>query len=237
MIDNCVFLDGVRIYLFSSVEELLDTIEYERKILIAVNYQKTVHSTMHMKSIINQNIGYVDGAWLAIALKKRGCGVPVQIPGYILWLKIVERYYKTKTFYLIGSKQNVIDEVVEKLKEQFPGINIVNYRNGYFNDVEKRELFLDLKEKKPDIVFVAMGTPEQELLMEEMIAVHPALYQGLGGSFDVYTNNYKSPAPQWWIDHKLEWAYYTIMQPSRIGRLRYLFKYLKTIFFGQLYKE
>ena len=39
--------------------------------------------------------------------------------------------------------------------------------------------------KRPDVVFVAMGSPKQELLMEEMAERHKAVYQGLGGSFDV----------------------------------------------------
>ena len=47
----------------------------------------------------------------------------------------------------------------------------------------------DIASKKPDVDFVAMGSPKQELLMEEMMQRHPAIYQGLGGSFDVYTRN------------------------------------------------
>ena len=49
---------------------------------------------------------------------------------------------------------------------------------------------------KPDVVFVAMGSPKQELLMEEMSEKHPAIYQGLGGSFDVYTGRVER-APKW----------------------------------------
>ena len=62
-----------------------------------------------------------------------------------------------------------------------------------------------------------MGSPKQELLMEEMLRQHKAIYQGLGGSFDVFTGHVKR-APQWWIDHKVEWLYRLINQPSRIKR-------------------
>ena len=82
----------------------------------------------------------------------------------------------------------------------------------------------DIATKKPDVVFVAMGSPKQELLMEEMAERHPAIYQGLGGSFDVYTGHVKR-APQWWVDHNLEYVYRLIKEPKRIKRQIHLVKY------------
>ena len=64
----------------------------------------------------------------------------------------------------------------------------------------------DIVEKKPDVVFVAMGSPKQELLMEEIQRQHRAIFQGLGGSFDVYTGHVQR-APKWWVEHNLEFAY------------------------------
>jgi UDP-N-acetyl-D-mannosaminouronate:lipid I N-acetyl-D-mannosaminouronosyltransferase len=164
-----------------------------------------------------------------MALKKKGYKNTVKIPGCELWLKIIERYCSTKSFYFIGSSEDVIKQTVNKLKLDFPAINIVNYHNGYFTDFEKQELLTDITDKKPDVVFVAMGSPKQELLMQEMLAVHPALYQGLGGSFDVYTNKVQR-APQWWIEHNFEWAYRLVKQPSRIRRQIYLVQFLPFIF-------
>ena len=39
---------------------------------------------------------------------------------------------------------------------------------------------------------------------------HPAIYQGLGGSFDVYTGRVER-APEWWVKHNLEFAYLSIL--------------------------
>ena len=75
----------------------------------------------------------------------------------------------------------------------------------------------DIAQKKPDVVFVAMGSPKQELLMSEMQQRHKAIYQGLGGSFDVYTG-YAQRAPKWWLDHNLEFAYRFFKNPKRIKR-------------------
>jgi len=150
----------------------------------------------------------------------------VKIPGCELWLDIIQEYYKEKSFYLVGGKKEIIQETVKKLNSEFPGINIVNYRNGYIKtEEEKGDLIKDIVEKRPEVVFVAMGSPKQELLMEYMSQHHRALYQGLGGSFDVYTGNVER-APKWWVNNSLEWAYRLVKQPSRIKRQIHLVNFL-----------
>ena len=54
--------------------------------------------------------------------------------------------------------------------------------------------------------------------------LHPAIYQGLGGSFDVYIGSVKR-APKWWVDHNLEFAYRLIKQPARIKRQIHLVRF------------
>lgn len=202
-----VDLNGVKVYPFASEKELLDFLEGKKKILLAVNAGKIYRATDEIRRIAQDGIGYVDGVGAQIALKKKGYADAAKIPGCELWLKIIEKFYKDKTFYLVGGKQAVIDQVVVKLETQFSGIRILNYRNGYFSsEEEKRILVQDVVDKKPDVVFVAMGSPNQELLMEEMYSMHQAVYQGLGGSFDVYVGNFQR-APRWWIDHNLEGVY------------------------------
>ena len=204
-------------------------------ILVAINAEKILHATDQTRSIINRNIGYCDGFGAVMALRKKGYRDVIKIPGCELWLKIIAMtYQEKKTYYLVGGKQEVIDQTVSKLKVDFPGIQIVNYRNGYIKtDEERQALISDIKSKKPDIVFVAMGSPKQELLMEEMQEVYPAIYQGLGGSFDVYTGNVKR-APKWWVDHNLEWAYRLIKEPVRIKRQIHLIRFLILVKLGMI---
>lgn len=227
--------NGVQVYPFTSFDELLDFAAHQKKLLVAINAEKILHATDQTRGIINRNIGYCDGTGAVMALKKHGCANAVKIPGCELWLKIVERFYKEgKTFYLVGGKQEVIEETVAKLKKEFGGVDIVNYRNGYISDeAEKQALLNDIAEKQPDVVFVAMGSPKQELLMEEMAERHKAIYQGLGGSFDVYTGHVER-APKWWIDHNLEFAYRLLKQPTRIKRQISLFKFLALVKMGRL---
>ena len=130
-----------------------------------------------------------------------------------------------KTFYLVGSKPKVIEETVAKLKAEYPEIHIVGYRDGYLKSEQERlDLIADIVAKKPGVVFVAMGSPKQELLMEEIQKHHKAIFQGLGGSFDVYTGHVER-APEWWVNHNLEFAYRLLKEPKRIKRQIYLVKY------------
>lgn len=224
---NRVLLNnGVQLYPFSSFDELIEFAQDKKQLLVAINAEKILHATEQTKLIINQNIGYCDGAGAVMAVRNHGVKNAVKLPGCELWLKIIEKLYPHgKAFYLVGSKSEVINETVERLEAQFPGITIAGYRDGYLKSEEEKETLIeDIVKKQPDIVFVAMGSPKQELLMTEMQRRHPAIYQGLGGSFDVYTCNVKR-APKWWVDHNLEFAYRLIKQPSRIKRQLFLVKY------------
>ena len=211
-------INGLRVYAPASFSELINFALQNNKNLIAVNAEKILHANDNLKLLINDNIGYPDGIGAVWALQKKGCAETIKIPGCELWLKIIEHCYTTKSFYFIGATNDVIAATVIKLQAEFPAIRIVNYRNGFItNNSEKEHLIEDLQSKKPDIVFVAMGSPRQENLIQELQKYHKAVYQGLGGSFDVYTGIVKR-APKWWVKNNLEWAFRLIKQPARWQR-------------------
>lgn len=219
---------------FTSESQLLDFVSENKGILVAINAEKILHATNQTRLIINRNIGYCDGIGAVKALRHKGYKEVSKIPGCELWLKIISRFYEEKTFYLVGGKQNVIEETVAKLKVDFSGIKISGYRNGYIkNDDERQKLIEDIERLQPDVVFVAMGSPKQELLMEEIQKRHNAIFQGLGGSFDVYTGHVER-APKWWLDHNLEFAYRLLRQPSRIKRQIKLVKFLYMLYTNKL---
>lgn len=220
-----VLLNGVEIFPFDSEEQLLSYVNEHKGILVAINAEKILHATEQTRGIINRNIGYCDGAGAQLALKQKGYKNACKIPGCELWQRIVAHFYQEKTFYLVGSKPQVIEETVTKLRQEYKGIRIVGYRDGYIKaNEEKQKLLEDIAKKQPDVVFVAMGSPKQELLMEEIQQRHKAIFQGLGGSFDVYTGHVQR-APEWWINHNLEFAYRLIREPKRIKRQIHLVKY------------
>lgn len=232
MIEKTKLLN-VETYAFPNRTVFLDYIEDKQKILVAINAEKILKDEPKLYNIINKNIGYPDGVGAVMALKQKGLDA-VKIPGSEFWLDIVGRfYYKERTFYLLGSTQEVIDNTVSKLKKDFPNIKILGYRDGFLDDKAKEELKVTLQEQKPDIVFVAQGTPRQEYLMDELIKIHPALYMGLGGSFDIYGGD-KKRAPDFFLKYHLEWLYRLLKEPTRFGRQLVLVKFLILLKLGRL---
>lgn len=212
-------LKGVDVYPFRSADEIIDFADQRKGILVAINAEKVMHATEETRRIINSNIGYCDGSGPVLALRRKGFADVCKVAGCDLWLLIIKRFQSTKTFYIVGASDEVNCLTVEKLHKEFPAMKIVGNRNGYLAcDAERQTLIDDIAAKKPDVVFVAMGSPRQELLMAEMQKRHPqAIYQGLGGSFDVYVGIHKR-AGKWWTDNHLESLFQVIHEPKRIKR-------------------
>lgn len=162
MNDSRIKINGIKVHPFPSDSSLLEYVGEHKGILVAINAEKILHANEQMRDIVNRNIGYCDGIGAVMAVRRHGAGDAVKIAGCELWLKIIKNLYpKGKTFYLIGSKQPVIEKTVTRLKEDFPGIRIAGYRNGYIQaEIEQKELIEEIKRKRPDVVFVAMGSPK-----------------------------------------------------------------------------
>jgi UDP-N-acetyl-D-mannosaminouronate:lipid I N-acetyl-D-mannosaminouronosyltransferase len=229
---NKTVINDLQIFSFKSKEDFLDHIKDEKKILIAMNAEKILKKDERLRAIINGNLGYPDGIGAVMALKQKGLDA-VKIPGSEFWLDIINRFHNEKSFYLIGSTQEVITNTVKKLKEEYPSINILGYRDGFMDNDAKENLKKTLQVLKPDVVYVAQGTPRQEFLMDELIKIHPALYMGLGGSFDIYGGD-KRRAPKIFLDFHLEWLYRLLKEPTRFGRQLVLAKFLFLLKLGKL---
>jgi UDP-N-acetyl-D-mannosaminouronate:lipid I N-acetyl-D-mannosaminouronosyltransferase len=209
---------NVNVYPFQNIGELMDYTADKKKLLLSLNAEIIMRAEGKIADIINSNIGYADGYGAVKAMYHKGEKTLKRIPGCELWLELIKRYHSAKTFYLIGSTEDTICATVKKLKELYPDINIVGYRNGFIKQVSDKDALLsDVKEKKPDFVFVAMGFPIQELLMNELYQIHAATYLNLGGSFDVFTGKV-SRAPKWIQNIGMEWFYRFITHPSRYKR-------------------
>lgn len=229
-----ISVGGLAVKPFASREELIEYATGRGGILVAVNAEKTVNATEHLRRLINANIGYCDGAGAVKAVRRKGAAKAVRIPGCELWLDIVARHSKDKSFYLVGSRPEVVAGVVEKLRKEYPGIRIAGFRDGFIKtDEERAALIDDIAAKRPDVVFVAMGSPRQEYLMEEMLARHKALYQGLGGSFDLYMGLFRR-APRLVRAAGCEWLWRFVAQPSRIKRITPYLRFACRLYTGRL---
>ena len=213
------------IYNVEDKEQFLDFIKDQKSLVIAGNARKVANEDQNYTAILNNNIVYPDGKAIVQFMKRRGVN-SIKYPGYILWLDFIKKYQKEKSFYFLGASEQVISETIKKLKEEVPGVDIKKYRNGYFSDAEKQDIIAELQELKPDVIMVASVYPKQEFLMQELFDQYPALYIGLGGSFNVYTDRVKA-VPSWWEKYLGYEAFFRILQdPKKIKMQVDNFKYL-----------
>jgi UDP-N-acetyl-D-mannosaminouronate:lipid I N-acetyl-D-mannosaminouronosyltransferase len=226
-------INSKKIHAFKSKDEFLGYIKNQKKILIALNAEKLIKCDEELNTIINENIGYPDGVGAVLALKRKGIQ-SVKIAGAEFWLDIVEDFSESKSFYLIGSSEEVIQKTVTKLTKEFENINIIGYRNGYLKSGDDKVLINEFIEKRPDVIFVAMGSPKQEFLMRDFMQEYKGLYMGLGGSFDVYSGT-KKRAPKIFINLGLEWLYRLLKEPTRFSRQIGLVKFFLKILFDKKY--
>ena len=220
-----VWIGNKLVYSFTGPGEIVEHLKGFKGLVISVNAERLLDNDPVMVKMLNENLGFPDGVGAVWAIRQKGYKA-AKIAGVELWLDVVKNFYSGKSFYLIGGTDLVMEKTIEKLREEFPGIKIVGSRNGFFRDNEDRQATInDVAAKKPDVVFVAMGSPRQDLLMQDLNSIHPAIYMGIGGSLDVYSGQLRR-APKFMIKLGLEWAFRLMLEPTRIKRQLVLFKFL-----------
>lgn len=174
--------------------------------------------------VIPDGIGIIKGAnILNTPLKER-------VAGYDLICNLLEKYKDgSKSFYFWGSKPGVAEIAKQKMEEKYPNIKILGADDGYFDDAKKAKIIAKLADLKPDILLLGIGFPKQEKLIHSLLP--QKLFKiaiGCGGSIDVLSGTVKR-APKLFIKLHIEWSWRLIKQPSRIGRMMVLPKFLKEV--------
>jgi UDP-N-acetyl-D-mannosaminouronate:lipid I N-acetyl-D-mannosaminouronosyltransferase len=210
---------------------LLDLLEGNAGILMAINAEKIARADAAGAALTAAHLGYPDGIGAVLALRRVGISAH-RMPGAELWLEIFDRFAVRHAFYLVGGREEVVHDVARRLQDRAPGVRLW-YRNGYMTAAEQDELVADIGRRQPDFVFVAMGSPQQELLMQRLYAAHPAVYMGLGGSFDIFAGRI-TRAPAWLRRAGLEGVYRVLSEPTRFRRVPALMRFVALLGTGRL---
>ena len=203
------------------ITSILSDIEQQKKgYIVAVNPEKVMQSKKdpEVKKILNEaSYGIADGVGIIIASKIQKGNIKSRVTGVDMMEKLVSMAASHgKKIGMYGGKPGVAELAAEKLKAKYPSLEVCVIVDGYQKDNDV--IISKINDAKPDILFVAMGSPKQEKwIRANMNQVSATIYQGVGGSFDVFSGTVKR-APAFYQKHGLEWLYRLASNPKRIGR-------------------
>jgi N-acetylglucosaminyldiphosphoundecaprenol N-acetyl-beta-D-mannosaminyltransferase len=161
-----------------------------------------------------------DGMGVVWAGKILGSPLPGRVTGIDLFLALCQAAAREGwSIYLLGGKPGVAQEAAAKLAARFQGLKIAGCQHGYFAGREEPAVLSQIKRAAPEILAAGLGSPRQELWLEEHLPkLGVPLGLGIGGSFDVLSGQ-KKRAPQAVSKLGLEWAWRLAKEPSRLPRM------------------
>ncbi len=145
-----------------------------------------------------------------------------QVTGPELMEEIMSRpEFADCSHFFYGGKEGVADELAAAWRRKIPGARIAGTFIPPFRDLtadEERELVSLLRESKPDVIWVGISTPRQELFMRRMIGrLDRGLMFGVGAAFDFHTGRIRKCAP--WIKRMgFHWLHRLLQDPRRLWR-------------------
>ncbi|QNK87609.1 WecB/TagA/CpsF family glycosyltransferase [Sporosarcina sp. resist] len=215
------------------IPKVFRNIEDKKKsLVVAINPEKLMKAKEDpgLKALLNRaEFQIPDGIGVIIASKLKKGSISSRITGIDMMDRIVREAARTgRTVFLYGAKPGVANKAAQQLKQTYPDLNVAGTQDGYESDTSK--VLETINKAKPDILFVAMGSPKQEQWIEQhRDNLYPTLYQGVGGSFDVLAGNVKR-APAAFQKMGAEWLYRLLKEPSRLKRQMNLPKFLFEVF-------
>ena len=126
------------------------------------------------------------------------------------------------SFYILGATEAQNAAAVLRIKELYPKVRIVGRHNGYFSDDESDRICAEIREARPDVLWVALGKPRQEFWCIQ----NRERLRGVGwvktcGGLYAFLVGEVPRAPDWAQKAGLEWLFRALQEPRRLG-WRYL---------------
>ncbi|HEY8473462.1 MAG TPA: WecB/TagA/CpsF family glycosyltransferase [Natronosporangium sp.] len=177
--------------------------------------------------LADATIVVADGMPVVWASRLAGTPLPERVPGSgLIWSLSYHLGRSGRSVYLIGGvPEDGARRAAAVLAAACPGLRIAGARSpayGFEHDSESlAELCAGVVEAKPDLVFVGLGFPKQERLID---ALRPELpmswFIGCGAAIDFVAGD-RPRAPQWMQRSGLEWLWRLAGDPRRLAG-RYL---------------
>jgi N-acetylglucosaminyldiphosphoundecaprenol N-acetyl-beta-D-mannosaminyltransferase len=161
-----------------------------------------------------------DGTPTAWVGRMQGLRWMSRLTGPDLMLEVFSRkQFAQYSHFLYGGKPGVAQELSANLSRRFPWVQIAGTYTPPFHDLtaaQERELALMISRAKPDIVWVGISTPRQEMFMRRYLPyLDTSLMFGVGAAFDFHTGRIRDCA-EWIKRAGLQWLHRLVQDPRHL---------------------
>lgn len=174
-----------------------------------------------------------DGKPLAVIGKRKSRGQMEKVTGtHFMQHIFTDCRFAGKKHYFYGTRSDEISQMILRIHEDYPTLNICGYEASVFRelrDEEVDELAKRINCSGADFVWVALGAPRQEQLMYRMKGMTKSIMVGVGGAFHILSGKIND-APLWMQNAGLEWFYRLCKEPKRLFS-RYLITNTKFLYY------
>jgi len=209
----------------TAINHILDESEYGRGGSVVtpnLDHLRRVRDDLHFSALVAEaDLVLADGMPLVWASKIQGTPLPGRVAGSdLIWSLSSAAAGRGRSVFLLGGDPGTAEGAARKLCEKYPSLRIAGTYcppSGFEkNNSEMATMINTLVDAQPDIVFVALGSPKQELLIDRIKKTLPhAWWLGVGISFSFVCGHVKR-APMVLQSLGLEWVHRLVQEPRRL---------------------
>lgn len=188
--------------------------------------RRFVHDETYARCTRNASIVTADGMPLLWASRIRRTPLPERVTGSnLIWSLSSAAARHGRSVFLLGGAPGTAGRTAEVLRATYPQLRIAGIFSHHIGPAPDKEALTDLRNAlraaNPDIVYVALGSPKQEILIDTLRHLLPhAWWAGIGFAFS-FASGAVPRAPLWMQKSGLEWLHRLAQEPRRLAR-RYL---------------
>ena len=199
-----------------------------------------VHTTVmahenqsYLKAQMESVISLPDGKPLSVVGKKKGNKEMEKTTGtHFMQNLFIDKRFKNISHYFYGTTVETLNQIKNNISHEYTDLKVCGYEPSIFRELtddEGDELAERINKSKADFVWVAIGAPRQELLMNRLKGKVNAVMVGVGGAFNILAGKVND-APMWMQNLGLEWLYRLYKEPRRLFK-RYFITNSKFLYY------
>jgi N-acetylglucosaminyldiphosphoundecaprenol N-acetyl-beta-D-mannosaminyltransferase len=198
-----------------AVKEVETLISSKRKSYVCFCEANLLKSALYSKRVTNilaeSSLVFPDGKVIQLLAKVHHNKNIERVTGPDFMLTAC-KYGQAKKWrhFFYGGAEGVADKLTEKLQKKYPDMIVAGTYSPPFTPLTKeqdKDISKMIEAKKPDLLWVGLGGPKQEIWMNEHLnKIDVPVMLGVGAAFDFHSGN-RPWAPKWVKKCGMEWLF------------------------------